>query len=229
MLQLNKIKSTGNDDSIGITILNKADFNDMKNKLSNEHTNTGFEKCDADFLIDYIIKTHHVFAKKNSVIIYDLTQKVAYRHSHQREELKKFNEIAFLFFHGLLNQMLREEQSLFPFIRQIIKDRKYPGKKDDDISRTLEEKIKLEQNKHEEVFKYLKSFREITKDYEIPADACNHYKSLFQKMKELEHDLILHFHLEANILFRKVTIADKEIKQKAKLNESMYKPKYNSL
>jgi hypothetical protein len=48
-------------------------------------------------------------------------------------------------------------------------------------------------------------------------------------MKELEHDLILHFHLEANILFRKVIIADKEIKQKAKLNETMYKPRHNSL
>ena len=113
MLQLTKIKSNGNDDSIGITILNTADFIDMKNKLSNEHNDAGLEKCGVDFLIDYIIKTHHAFAKESSVIIYNLTQKVVYRHSHQREELKKFNEIAFLFFHGLLNQMLERSNLSF--------------------------------------------------------------------------------------------------------------------
>ena len=65
----------------------------------------------------------------------------------------------------------------------------------------LKEKIQLQQNEHEKSFNYLKVFREITNDYEIPVDACWYYMSLFEKMKELEHDLTLHFYLEDDILF----------------------------
>ena len=194
-------------------ILNEPGINcnDMKSKTGKEYNANEFGKYDTDFLIDYIIKTHHTFAKKNAIIIYNLIQKVTYRHSDEHYELKKFSEIAFLFFHDLLNQMLEEEQSLFPYIRQVIKDRKYPGKKDDNISRTLEERIKLKQNKHEEAFNYLKVFREITNNYQIPSDACYHYISLFEKMKVLEGDLTLRFHVEDDILFPKVIALQEEL------------------
>ena len=56
------------------------DGNEIKDAID-EGDNTKFNKYDTDFLIDYIIKTHHAFAKKNAIIIYNLTQKVAYSHS----------------------------------------------------------------------------------------------------------------------------------------------------
>ena len=186
------------------------DCNEMDNASHCESDNTKFNKYDTDFLIDYIIQTHHAFANKNAIIIYNLTQKVVYRHSHEHNELKKFNEVAFFFFHDLLNQMLNEEQNLFPYLSQTIREIKYNGKNDNATMQSLKEKIQLQQTEHKKSFNYLKVFRQITNDYCIPLDACNHYKSLFEKMKELEHDLTLHFHLEDDILFRNAIADDKE-------------------
>ena len=171
------------------------DFNDMKSE-SND-----FDKWETDFLVDYIIKTHHDFAKKNAVIIYTLAQKVAYRHSENHPELRTLSEIIFLFLHDLLNQMLKEEQYIFPYIRQKEKDRKYAKINDNNISQSLKEKIKLLQNAHEKASKYLKVLRQVTNNFRIPYDACNSYNALFGKIKELEDDLNMHFHLENDILF----------------------------
>lgn len=190
-----KIENTVDDEIYIVSnSLNEADIDCNKIK-------TAIDKCDADVIIAYIIKTHHAFTKKSAVIIYDLLQKVAYRHSDQHRELKKLNENAFFFFQDLLNQMLKEEQELFPSIRQAVKNIEQHNRTGNNALHSLEKNIKLQQLKHEQSLNYLKDFREITNDYEIPPDACNHYKSLFKKMKELEHDLKLHFYLEDDVLF----------------------------
>ena len=43
--------------------------------------------------------------------------------------------------------------------------------------------------------------RQLTRDYAIPAEACNTYRALFAALVELESDLHRHIHLENNILF----------------------------
>ena len=163
-----------------------------------------FGKRKTDFLIDYIIKSHHDFAKKNAVIIYNLAQEVAYRHSNTHPELLTFNKISFLFLHDLLNQMSKEEQSIFPYIRQIAKDKRHS--KINSIPQSLKGKIKLLQNEHTKAFTYLKALRLVTNNFNIPSDACNSYKALFEKMKELEDDLNIHFYLEDDFLFPNVLL-----------------------
>lgn len=160
-----------------------------------------FDKWETDFLVDYIIKTHHNFAKKNAVTIYTLAQKVAYQHSNNHPELLTLNRIIFLFLHDLLNQMSNEEQSLFPYIRQTTNDKKYAKINDNNISKLLKEKIKSLQNEHKKSLIYLKVIRQVTNNFRIPSDACNSYSTLFEKIKELEDDLSIHFHLEDDILF----------------------------
>ena len=196
-MPLIKLKNAvGNEAYFTAKILNTPDIdcNKMKDAIYEPGDNIKLSKYDTDFIIDYIIKTHHDFTKKNAVIIYNLIQKVACRHSHEHNELKKFNEVAFFFFHDLLNQMLKEEQNLFPYLRQKASDIKYDGKNDNASLQSLKEKIRLQQIEHEKSLNYLKVFRQITNDYQIPSDACWYYTSLFEKMKELEYDLTLHFY-----------------------------------
>ena len=153
------------------------------------------------FLIDYIIKTHHDFAKKKSVIIYTLAQKVFYRYSNTHPELLTINNIIFLFLHDLLNQMKEEEQFLFPYISQAAIDLKYGEKNDDNILQSLMWKRKLLQNNHEKAFTYLNALRQVTNNFDIPSDCSNSYKALIETIKELEDDLSLHFYREDDFLF----------------------------
>ncbi len=160
-----------------------------------------FSEWETDCLIDHIIKTHHDFAKKNAVIIYILAQKVFYRYGDTHPEMLPFNKVLFLFLHDLLNQMKEEEQFIFPHIRQTGNHLKYAGINDTAFPPSLKKKIKLLQIEHAKSFTYLKALREITDNFGIPSDTCNSYKTLFEKMKELEDDLNMHFHLENDILF----------------------------
>ncbi len=161
----------------------------------------GLGNMETDFLIDYIINTHHDFAKKKSIIIYMLAQKVFYRHSNTHPEMPSIHNIIFLFVHDLLNQMKGEEQFLFPHIRQAAIDIKCSEINNDNISKSLEWKRKLLQDNHAKMFTYLKALRQVTDNFDIPSEYCNSYKALIEKIKELEEDLILHFHLEDNFLF----------------------------
>ena len=53
-----------------------------------------FNTWDTDSIIDHIINTHHRYAKENAVIIYNLSQKVAHKHSKNHPDsqhwLQKF-------------------------------------------------------------------------------------------------------------------------------------------
>lgn len=203
-IQLIKLKNAGNEADFTSNISNEAAIgsNDYKNKISSKRTVAKFNKSDTDFLIDHIIKTHHGFAKTNSIIIYNLTQKVVYCHSDHHPELKKFCEVAFFFFQHLLNQLLKEELYLFPVIRQAANNSKLTNTNNDAALQALKENIKLQQNEHKKSLDYLEVFRQLTNNYRIPANSSYSYKSLLEKMKEFEDDLTEHFHLENNVLFK---------------------------
>ena len=64
-----------------------------------------FNKWELDSMIDYIINTHHQYAKENAVIIYDLAQKVAHHHGKKHPELTELTTTMFLLLHDLLNSM----------------------------------------------------------------------------------------------------------------------------
>ena len=87
-----------------------------------------FNKWNLDSMIDYIINRHHRYAKENAVIIYNLAQKVAYDHGEKYPELIKVTITMFLFLHDLLNCMIKEEEILYPSIKQLIRDKSHSGK-----------------------------------------------------------------------------------------------------
>ena len=160
-----------------------------------------FSKMEIKFLIDYIIQTHHDFAKKKAVIIYTLAQKIFYRHSNTYPEMLTINNIIFLFLHDLLNQMKGEEEFLFPRIRQAANEIKFAEINDTNILQSLKRKRKLLTNNHAKALAYLSTLRQVSNNFDAPPGACNSYKTLFGKIKELEDDLIIHFQLEDNFLF----------------------------
>jgi regulator of cell morphogenesis and NO signaling len=43
----------------------------------------------------------------------------------------------------------------------------------------------------------------VTSDYQVPADGCISYQTLYQALENFEKDLHQHIHLENNVLFPK--------------------------
>ena len=174
-----------------------------------------FEKWDIDFLVEYL-KTHHGFIRNNAALIYELAQKVFYRHCENHPELMTLTEVIFLFFHDLLNQM-RKEEFFFAYIRQISKTKRQLQTPGNTVLKVVNDTIKLLRNDQEKSLNYLKAICQITGNYRIPSDACCSYKSLFEKLKEFEEHLIVHFHLEKDILFLRLSAFDHKNTEQIKI------------
>jgi regulator of cell morphogenesis and NO signaling len=177
-----------------------------------------FNEWDIVALIDYIINTHHRYAKENAVIIYDLAQKVSYQHSKNHPELAKLTTAIFLFLHDLLNHMMKEEQILFPNIKQLVKKQSHSEKTRYTTFGLIKESVIVMKMEHQAAGKDMWLFHELTNDYMLPEDACSSYKHLFEKMKEFEDDFLLHVHLENNILFPKAIAVDEELDENTFVN-----------
>ncbi len=173
------------------------------------------DKWDLDFLIDYIVNTHHQYIKDQAENLNDLAIKVAEHHGDSHAELNRLSTLMYHFLQDLLDNTVREEEVLFPIIKQIIAKKRNADTEITYKIGSLDEPINLLRKDHEIAAADLSFFRTLTNDYTLPADACSSYQYLFQKIKEFETDLETHVKLENDVLFPKAILLDAEL---AKLN-----------
>jgi regulator of cell morphogenesis and NO signaling len=152
-----------------------------------------FDKCELDFIIDHIINTHHRYAKKNAIVVYNLMQKIADLHGDMYPGLPQQLEATFLFLHDLLNHISREENLLFPCIKQLSLNKKKPKS---DVAGLVMDSIALMEEHHERTNENLRHIRRLTNNYTLPRSTCNFYNYLINKLREFEDVLLLHVYLE---------------------------------
>jgi len=188
---------------------------DLEKALQNADTTSpaasmDYNKWSLDFLSDFIVNTHHQYIRDNAEIINNLAQKVAQRHGSSHAELPELALKVNHFLQDLLEHTLKEEEVLFPNIKQLVAHQKDPVKYPA-MPGKVSPAIKAMQAEHDQAGTELHFFRKTTKDYTLPPDGCNSYQYLFEKMKEFEDDMFRHIHLENNILFPKAVQLEKEI------------------
>ena len=159
-----------------------------------------FASWKPDFLVDYIVNVHHQYVRENGPVISELASKVANRHGDKHPELFALADHVQLLLADLYQHLDKEENMLFPAIKQLI-----GAKANETFSdhNSVDSAIDLMEKEHESAGDDLRSLRKITNQYELPQGACNSYTYLFEKLKEFENDLFNHIHLENNILFPK--------------------------
>ncbi|GGG84561.1 hypothetical protein GCM10007415_17170 [Parapedobacter pyrenivorans] len=163
-----------------------------------------FDSWDLSFLADYIYNVHHKYIRESGPIIEQLAEKVASRHGTSHPELVGLANGLKGLMDELYSHVQKEEGVLFPAIKELASSGS--GQTSIDIKGP----IHMMEAEHGSAGDELKTLRKLTKDYELPADACNSYTYLFQKIKEFESDLFQHIHLENNILFPKALKLEKE-------------------
>ena len=159
------------------------------------HLQHDFAGWDPAFLADYICNVHHRYIRQTAPVLENLAVKVAGRHGVQHPELIQLSKGIRDFLQHLLVHLDKEEQILFPAIRQMNVNSGSPV--------AVGAPIRVMEKEHQEAGDELKHFRKLTRDYSLPSDACESYTYLFSKIKEFEEDLFQHIHLENNILFPK--------------------------
>jgi regulator of cell morphogenesis and NO signaling len=164
-----------------------------------------------DFLADYIVNTHHSYVKKSLSEISNYAAKVAKVHGSRHPELKVIYQLVESINAELSSHMVKEEQGLFPYIKELVNAKKSAQSSYATHFVTVKNPVLLMEMEHEMVGKNLEEIRALSKNYSLPEDACASYTLLYKMLAEFEDDLHTHVHLENNILFPKAIELEKQI------------------
>ncbi|SDM59026.1 regulator of cell morphogenesis and NO signaling [Daejeonella rubra] len=177
-------------------------------ETENRVSKISYNDWNIDFLADYIVNTHHSYVRKYLPELMNYAAKVAQVHGAQHPELLPIQQLVEEINKELTEHLEQEENVLFTYVKKIAEARKSNMplvKQAKDLSVLIDE---LEKD-HDLVGRALDKIRDLSKDYEIPGDACASYKLLYKMIQEFEDDLHLHIHLENNILFPKAIEMEK--------------------
>jgi regulator of cell morphogenesis and NO signaling len=71
--------------------------------------------------------------------------------------------------------------------------------------------VQILEMEHEQAGEEMSIIRVLTHQYTPPLGACSSYTILYEKLKEFETNLLMHVHLENNILFPKAIQIEKDL------------------
>lgn len=170
-----------------------------------------YEDWAMDFLIDYIINNHHQYIRRMIPLIAEHGEKAAVAHGENHPELLKISEIFAVIYKDLRQHMLKEEQILFPFIKQIVQIKENNGQTEKPYFGSVQHPIQMMETEHENAGDGFNEINQLSKNYKIPTDACPTYSAFYNALMEFEKDLHKHIHLENNILFPKAIALENEM------------------
>ena len=159
-----------------------------------------FKDWDLGFLADYIVNTHHKYVTKALPELVFYTQKILSVHGEHHPELAEVADLFGKINTELLQHLQREEDVLFPAIKDALNTDSLEAKK------IIASEINRMSGEHEFVGGAMDKINELTKGYAVPEDACNTYKVTLKMLEQFEDDLHIHVHLENNILYPKALV-----------------------
>ena len=154
--------------------------------------------CD---LVAHINVTHHVFVRTECPRIQALADKVAGVHGKNHRELLSVQAQFRALAEELRVHLMKEEQILFPYVSRMEESVLAGEPAPPAMFGTVANPIRMMVHEHDGAGDALRSLRSVTKNYQLPEDACMSYRTLYQALQEFEADLHQHIHLENNILF----------------------------
>lgn len=186
-------------------------YNELRTLNEDIRPDQKYDEWNLDFLIDYIVNNHHSYILRMIPVLSAHTQKIAAVHGKNHPELLSVAESFSRVYKDLRQHMMKEEQILFPFIKQLVKSQRNGKKTEAPFFGSVRNPIKMMEAEHQAAGDEMHEIRKLTDNYRIPDDACNTYMVTLQELKEFEEDLHKHVYLENYILFPKSVKLESEL------------------
>ena len=162
-----------------------------------------------DALMQYIVVRHHAYLRKELPLMERLVARV--RETPGRADantLAPLEKVFRFFKRELENHLRREEEVLFPLIRQL----ETASKSGAELPRfpfgPLANPIGIMEEDHDAERRQMQKMLVVTGNYTGPAETANAFRSLFERLQIMESDLRLHVHLEDHILFPRADVLE---------------------
>lgn len=193
------------------------DANEVKKALkeldenSLQSTSPDYNNWELDFMVDYIVNTHHTYVAGALPQLDELTTKVASVHGDSHPEVIKIGSLYNAIADELRMHMQKEENILFPYVKQMAVAKRNNESIQPSPFGTIANPINMMEMEHESAGGSMQSINELSNGFSTPEGACNTYEVLYAKLKEFEEDLHRHIHLENHILFPKAIEMESEL------------------
>lgn len=171
-----------------------------------------FNEWPLSFLTDYILYVHHGYLKMALPTLRQLLTSFVPGHLKKYPHLDGLHETFLNLADELDEHMAEEEESLFPYVKQISSTYSQKEKYGRLFVRTMRKPLAQTVEKgHVRIVSLLKQLRTQTNHYSFGPNACPNYQVIYNKLKEIDNDLVQHKHLENNILFPKALQMEKSL------------------
>ena len=188
-------------------------LNNLAEEITNQEVLSTHDcnEWNCDYLIDYIVQTHHQYVNKTIPEIFPLLQKVVEAHSAKHTELAIIQSLFQQISNEMILHMKKEELVLFPYIKKLTLDESEGKGVNQPPFGSVRIPISVMETEHQTAGIILKRLSQLSNDFTPPEDASNTFRVLFGKLKEFEADLLMHVHLENDILHPKAIALEKEL------------------
>ncbi|SMO54647.1 iron-sulfur cluster repair di-iron protein [Gracilimonas mengyeensis] len=170
-------------------------ISELEGLQTSDSLTENYNEWSLDFLVDYIVNNHHGFVQKALPEINFYAEKVARVHGERNPNLYDILQKVRLLSDEMLGHLQKEEEDLFPQIKELVREHKKGSVK--------EALIEALEDEHDKAGQLMAEIEELTEGFTPPEDACASYRVLFQNLEGFQQDLHKHVHLENNILFPK--------------------------
>ena len=173
-----------------------AVLTELEKLLPIVNANQNFNDWSLDSLIDYIIGNHHQYVNKTVPEIVELFNDLSGNPSAQNPDLTKANHLFRLLSNDMKQHMQKEELALFPAIKKL-----EVAVNDGTHALPVRSLITVVEMEHQTSGIILKQLADLCN--RIAAAGIPETTLLTEKLKEFESDLIMHIHVENNVLHQK--------------------------
>lgn len=150
-------------------------------------------------LADHIERIHHAYLHTELPRLEKMVTKVAAVHGEKEPRLMQVKDVFLTLSAELATHLMKEEQILFPMIRQLEASDTLPTFHCGTVANPVR-RMELE---HDEAGEALRELRQLTDDFTPPDWACNTYRAMLDGLHTFELDMHQHVHKENNVLFPK--------------------------
>ncbi len=178
-----------------------AVLDELKKMSPNMDVNQNFNDWSIDSLIEYIIDNHHEYVSKTVPEIAALFQEVLGNPLVQNQEIVKASQLFRLLGNDMKQHMQKEELALFPTMKKL----ETQGSK----ALPIQSLISVVEMEHDTSGIIIKQLGQLCQ--QINTDGDETIALLLEKLKEFESDLIMHIHVENNVLHKKAVELEQSI------------------
>jgi regulator of cell morphogenesis and NO signaling len=152
-------------------------------------------------LTKHIVATHHAYCKGELPRLSGLAMKVVKVHGGTNPELALIRAKLADLAEELTDHLAEEEAVVFPLIAKLEAKKARTGVEAANSCISIGNPLAQLIQDHDNAGVLLAEIRSLSRDFSAPAHACTTYRAFFDGLREFEHDLHRHVHLENNILF----------------------------